>query len=102
MQKNTAIQFMQRNLIRQAFELIRVLSNNGPIYPLLLHKHMDMTYSHINKVVHILEKNGILATKKIGRRCYINLTPKGIEISNHINQIYNEFTGVNRLDQSQI
>lgn len=42
-----------------------------------LNKKVDITYSHLTKIMHLYQKAGIIETRKVGRVRVLNLTEKG-------------------------
>ena len=64
------------------------LLNKKETYSYFLSKEIDITYSHLVKVIKKYEDVGILTSKKVGRTNIIKLTPKGKEIAKHIESIF--------------
>lgn len=48
---------------------------------------IEMTYSHVVKILAKLEKNKLVVIKKIGRNCAVSLTDEGIKVANLIEQL---------------
>ena len=72
-------------------------TNKNPMYPQQLHKCAHVTYAHIYTLIKLLESNNIISTRKNGRIRSISLTSKGKEILNHIDNIYDIFSKLDRV-----
>jgi predicted transcriptional regulator len=69
------------------------LSNSNDWNIIKISKYADNTYSHINKIVKVLEEMDIVNVKKEGRENIIYLTEKGWKIFLHLNEI-NKITNI--------
>jgi len=54
-------------------------------------REIDMTYSHLTKTIRILEKRGLISSKKVGRERKVSLTIRGRDLGEHILEISKEF-----------
>lgn len=61
--------------------LIVLLNSKSNIYASVVAKEIDCTYSHVVKLLKILEKHGIVEFVKKGRLKYLSLTPKGKKLA---------------------
>jgi len=67
--------------------LVKLKNAKSEVYASSLAKQIDCTYSHVVKILHEMEKSGLVQFKKEGRLKLLNLTNKGSEIAEHIEQI---------------
>ncbi|MGM5480476.1 MAG: winged helix DNA-binding protein [Nanobdellota archaeon] len=74
---------------KPALMLIELLKKNGEVYASSLAKSVDCTYSHVVKVLHDMQKAGLVTFEKRGRLKVLILTQKGIEVSTLIDKINN-------------
>lgn len=59
----------------------------GADYTAIIHKKINVTYSHTGTICSILADFGIISKQKVGRINKIKLTEKGTELINHLNNI---------------
>lgn len=62
-------------------------SEEKPMYWSTIAKQIDCTYSHVVKILQILEKHKLVIFKKQGRLKMVTLTDKGYEVSKRIDEI---------------
>jgi DNA-binding MarR family transcriptional regulator len=77
------------NLMKDA-EVIHYMFNRSDKeenFPSNIAKRLDITYSHIVKLMIRFEKDGLITTEKLGRTRRTFLTKKGKEIAAHITAI---------------
>ncbi len=67
--------------------LLELYTSKSEIYASTLAKKVDCTYSHIVKILQIMEKAGLVLFNKQGRLKLLTLTKKGTEIAEHIERI---------------
>lgn len=67
--------------------LVKLKNAKSEVYASSLAKQIDCTYSHVVKILQEMEKSGLVQFKKEGRLKLLNLTNKGSEIAEHIEQI---------------
>lgn len=63
------------------------LSSDGEKTSSDISSSIDVTYSHVIKVVKELEKKGLVITEKKGRKKIIELTDKGKEVSDNLREL---------------
>jgi len=64
------------------------LSKNEKIHKIIISKELDVTYSHIvNTLKNLLDKGYVKFNRK-GRNIYVELTGKGIKLSEHCKRVY--------------
>ena len=61
--------------------LITLLNSKSKIYASVIAKEIDCTYSHVVKLLKILEKHEIVEFVKEGRLKYLSLTIKGKKLA---------------------
>ena len=61
--------------------LIVLLHSKSKIYASVIAKEIDCTYSHVVKLLKILEKHDIVEFVKEGRLKYLSLTEKGKKLA---------------------
>jgi len=54
---------------------------------MFISKELDITYTHVMKIIKEMKDIGIVKVKKKGRTRCIKLTPKGLNIADHISHI---------------
>lgn len=69
--------------------LVTLKNAKSAIYASHLAKQTDCTYSHVVKVLQLMEKNGLVNFEKQGRLKLLTLTKKGSEIAEHIDNAIN-------------
>lgn len=68
-------------------DILLELLKHGEHYATELAKNCNVTYSHVWVVLHTLEKEGLINTKKEGRIVWIEVQPKGIRVANKVSEI---------------
>lgn len=72
---------------KPALMLIALKKSTKVRYGSLLAKEVDCTYSHAVKILHGLQKLGIIGAEKKGRIKSVKLTRRGLEVANHIERV---------------
>lgn len=72
---------------KPALMLLGLKNSKSEVYASSLAKQVDCTYSHVVKILQMMEKNGVLNFQKTGRLKILTLTKKGQEIAEHIENI---------------
>lgn len=72
---------------KPAMMLLGLKNSKSEVYASSLAKQVDCTYSHVVKILQMMEKNGVLNFQKTGRLKILTLTKKGQEIADHIENI---------------
>ena len=72
---------------KPALMLVALRKMSKVRYGSVLAKEVDCTYSHAVKILQTLENLGLVSFQKKGRIKLIELTKKGEEISDHIENI---------------
>ena len=72
---------------KPALMLVALRKMSKVRYGSVLAKEVDCTYSHAVKILQTLESLGLVSFQKKGRIKLIELTKKGEEISDHIENI---------------
>ncbi len=54
---------------------------------LSISRKIEVTHSHVNHVVNRLEEEHIIKSEIIGRTRKVKLTPKGLYIAKHLNEV---------------
>lgn len=68
--------------------MLVVLKNSKQgIYASSLAKQIDCTYSHVVKILQQMEKAGLINFDKKGRLKLLNLTKRGEQVAEYIDQI---------------
>ena len=67
--------------------LVNLKNAKTEVYASSLAKQIDCTYSHVVKILQEMEKANLVKFKKEGRLKLLNLTDKGTQIAEHIEQI---------------
>lgn len=67
------------------------------IYQITISKRLNVTYSHVVKIVMILIKLNVCVKVKIGRRAYIKLTDEGFRYGANASTLLNKFGYNSRL-----
>ena len=70
--------------------LVELKNADSEVYASVLAKQIDCTYSHVVKILQEMEKSGLVAFKKQGRLKLLELTKKGKDIANNIEEIRNK------------
>jgi DNA-binding MarR family transcriptional regulator len=68
----------------EATAWIRVLAyiqKSEKTHQMAISRDLDLTYSHISKMIPILEERGVLKTALMGRKRVIELTPEGTRLA---------------------
>jgi len=81
-------------LRKKPTRLLLSLSGEKKKYVSILAKETDCTYSHVVKLLNILNKLGIATFEKEGRVKYVKLTPKGQEIAKSFEALMRKFSKV--------
>ena len=74
---------------KPALMLVALKKLSRARYGSILAKEVDCTYSHAVKILQTLEKLGLVNFEKKGRMKLINLTKKGTEVADSIENIKN-------------
>ncbi len=69
--------------------LINLKNAKGGIYASSLAKSVDCTYSHVVKVLQMMEKAKLVNFEKQGRLKLLTLTKVGTEIAEHMENVKN-------------
>jgi len=72
---------------KPAMMLVMLKNSKQGIYASSLAKMIDCTYSHVVKILQQMEKADLMNFDKRGRLKLINLTKKGEEVAERIDQI---------------
>ena len=72
---------------KQAMMLVSLKRNTRMRYGSILAKEIDCTYSHAVKILQTLEELGLVIFEKKGRIKIIQLTKKGKEVADAIDEI---------------
>jgi DNA-binding MarR family transcriptional regulator len=75
---------------KPAMMLVSLKRNSRMRYGSILAKEIDCTYSHAVKILQILEELGLVVFEKKGRIKVIQLTSKGKEVADAIEDIQNQ------------
>ena len=67
--------------------LLHLLKNKDGEYTSTISHELNITYSHVSKMLKILGNNRLITIEREGRTKFINLTPKGIKIAKLIETI---------------
>lgn len=65
---------------------------NKEVYSSRLSKDLDITYSHLVKLVNYLEADGLVQGDRQGRLRMLSLTDKGIQVAEHIHVLQKALT----------
>lgn len=74
---------------KPAMMLVELRNAKSEVYASSLAKNIDCTYSHVVKILQQMEKEGLINFDKQGRLKLLELTKKGQEIANKIDDIRN-------------
>ncbi len=74
---------------KPAMMLVTLKNSKKELYASSLAKIIDCTYSHVVKILQEMEKNDLIEFNKQGRLKLLNLTKKGEDIAENINEIKN-------------
>ncbi len=72
--------------------LVGLKKAKGVVYPTILSKEADCTYSHTIKILNLFLKFGIVDFEKKGRIKKVHLTKSGWEIADNMNALVDKFT----------
>ncbi|MBI5389547.1 winged helix DNA-binding protein [Candidatus Woesearchaeota archaeon] len=64
--------------------ILAIKNAKGGVYASALAKSVDCTYSHVVKVLSLLEKADLLVFEKQGRMKLITFTKKGMDVANYL------------------
>ena len=67
--------------------LLHLLEHKDGEYVSTISYELNITYSHVSKMLKILSNNRVIKIEREGRTKFINLTPKGIKIAKLIEAI---------------
>ncbi len=67
--------------------ILLLLSTQSEIYVSNIAKLIDCTYSHVAKILSIMEQHGLIMFEKKGRAKLIKLTPKGRDVALIFNKL---------------
>lgn len=65
---------------------------NKEVYSSRLSKDLDITYSHLVKIVNHLEEDGLVQGEKQGRLRMLSLTDKGTRVAEHVHVLQKALT----------
>lgn len=74
---------------KPAMMLVGLKNSKGTVYASSLAKQIDCTYSHVVKILQQMQTSGLIEFEKDGRLKLLNLTDKGKEIADNIEQVKN-------------
>lgn len=74
--------------------IVGIKSAKGSIYPTILSKEADCTYSHTIKILNLFQKLGMVEFEKKGRVKRVTLTDDGWEIAQHLENVMKKFTAL--------
>ena len=57
--------------------VLRYLNRYDVVYESQIAKELDITYSHVVKIMNMLKVDGSITFRRDGRTKYVSLTPKG-------------------------
>ncbi len=77
-------------LVEKPCKLLLAVESENNAYVHVLSREIDTTYAYTLNLVQELEKLGFLNSEKIGRKKYVKLTEKGINITNKLKEFLNE------------
>lgn len=66
--------------------LIKMLNTKNQIYASVIAKEINCTYSHVVKLLKILEKENLIKFEKQGRLKYLTLTEKGEKLAESLQE----------------
>lgn len=66
--------------------LIKMLNTKNKIYASVIAKEINCTYSHVVKLLKILEKENLIKFEKQGRLKYLTLTEKGEKLAESLQE----------------
>ncbi len=69
--------------------LVELLNSDEEMYASVLAKAVDCTYSHVVKILQQMNEADLLEFEKRGRLKIINLTKKGEEVAENIDNVRN-------------
>ncbi len=72
---------------KPAMMLVELKNSKSEVYASNLAKMIDCTYSHVVKILQQMEKEELIQFDKQGRLKLLNLTKKGTDIANKIDDI---------------
>ncbi len=74
---------------KPAMMLLHLKNAKGGVYASSLAKTVDCTYSHVVKILQLMEKAKLVNFEKQGRLKLLTLTKQGTDIAEHIEAIRN-------------
>ena len=74
---------------KPAMMLIILKNSTSELYASSLAKQTDCTYSHVVKILQLMEQSGLITFKKQGRLNLIYLTKKGTNFADNLVSAYN-------------
>ncbi len=74
---------------KPAMMLLHLKNAKGGVYASSLAKTVDCTYSHVVKILQLMEKAKLVNFEKQGRLKLLTLTKQGTDIAEHIESIRN-------------
>ncbi|MFQ6050624.1 MAG: hypothetical protein ACE5K4_02920 [Candidatus Hydrothermarchaeota archaeon] len=77
-------------LVEKPCKLLLAIESEKKTYVHELSKEIDTTYAYTLNLVQELEKDGFLISEKIGRKKYVKLTEKGLNVSSRLKDFLNE------------
>jgi len=73
--------------------LVTIRRNREDIYCSMISKKIDTTYAHTVKTISRLEDEGLVESKKDGRKKILELTPEGEKFADKFVDLIEEFDG---------
>lgn len=67
--------------------IVGLRNSKGGVYASSLAKSIDCTYSHVVKILHEMQKAGLVNFEKQGRLKLLTLTKKGTDVADHLDTI---------------
>lgn len=71
--------------------LVTIRRSREEIYCSMISKKIDTTYAHTVKVISRMEEDGLVRSKKKGRKKILELTPTGEKFADHFIELLEEF-----------
>lgn len=68
-------------------QILNYMLGKDPVYQMRLANELEITFSHVCKILTKYEKLGIVKKSKDGRRIYVRLTEKGENLAKLTNLI---------------
>jgi len=66
--------------------LLNILNSNEKAFPSRIAKEIDVTYSHVVKLLLAMKVGGLVHFDKNGRKKFVGLTPHGKEVATLMSQ----------------